>query len=622
MSPFFYLPFFFMKIISFSLAILFVSVSLRSQPFSRADVQANLASIVNTNGVGVADYDADGDLDLFFTGIKNFNPADPSTWSHLMRNNSDGTFTDVTVEAGFGIQYINEGLKAERGEKMGASWGDYDNDGYPDIFLANSRLDQLYHNNGDGTFTDVTAQAGVEGCNVCYSSTGLWWDHDRDGDLDLFVSVLNNENFMYQNNGDGTFSNITEASGLAGKNTITWASVAIDAGRDNILDLYNLNDTQPNEFFENRSGQKYNEAALAYRIADEGASMGIAIGDCNNDGLFDMYVTNIYNHLPNPLFIDQGNRRYSNKAKLFGVDNTGWGWGTTFIDFDHDGDEDLAAVNGPIDKLYGVIQPDIDNFFFKNMLVEESMRFEDISQTSGFVGKAKSKGLEAFDYDADGDLDLVVANMEEGVYFFENATAQHENPGTHNWLQIKLRGSTSNRDGFGTTVKIRMGDTWLHRYHHGAAIFGHSIKPVHFGVGEVQMIDEIRFTWLTGITEAIYNVPVNQIFQFVEGSGEMLEEQQDTTPSGGAILEKHFAHPNPFVGETMFRFELATEGILDVKVYSPLGHLVYQTSQPVLEPGIMEIPWNATNMSSGMYFYTAQINNKKLRGRTLKLDTN
>ena len=205
-----------MKRILLSLSITLIFQAAISQDFTRREAAANLAQIQNTNGVAVADYDQDGDLDLFFTGIKNFNPADQTTWNHLLKNNSDGTFTDVTVEAGFGIQYINEGLKAERGEKMGASWGDYDNDGYPDLFLANSRLDQLYHNNGDGTFTDVTAQAGVEGCNVCYSSTGLWWDGDRDGDLDLFVSVLNNENFMYQNNGDGTFTNITELTGLAG----------------------------------------------------------------------------------------------------------------------------------------------------------------------------------------------------------------------------------------------------------------------------------------------------------------------------------------------------------------------------------------------------------------------
>jgi FG-GAP-like repeat/ASPIC and UnbV len=598
-----------------------------TQVFTRVEASANLAQIANTNGVAVADYDQDGDLDIFFTGIKNFNPGDQTTWNHLMRNDGDlsgagVTFTDVTIEAGFGIQYVNEGLKAERGEKMGASWGDYDNDSYPDLFLANSRLDQLYHNNGDGTFTDVTAQAGVEGCNVCYSSSGLWWDHDRDGDLDLYVSVLNNENIMYQNNDDGTFTNITELTGLqGGDNMITWSAVAIDAGKDNILDLYCMNDTQANEFFENRSGQKYNESALAYRLADKGASMGTAIGDCNNDGRFDIYVTNIYNHLPNPLFMDMGNRRYTNKAKEYGVENTGWGWGTTFLDYDHDGDEDLAAVNGPIDDLYDVVQPNIDNFLFKNMLLEEDMHFEDISQTSGFVGKAKSKGLEAFDYDLDGDLDMVVANMAEGAYFFQNNTNSfHSGEGERGWLQIKLEGTTSNRDAFGTTVKIRMGDRWLHRYHHGAAIFGGSIKPVHFGVGDATMIDEIRFTWLTGVTEAIYNVPVNQLLSFKEGSGTVVEEVVDSIPTSSAIVERHFAKPNPFTTETVLHFELAKAGMLELQVFSSIGKLIFQTSAELAEPGEIDVPFGAADLATGVYFYSARINGKEMTGRVVKVN--
>ncbi len=588
-----------------------------SQVFTRMETAANLAQISHTNGVAVADYDRDGDLDIFFTGYKNFDHNDPTTWNHLMKNNGDATFTDVTVEAGFEFQYVNEGLHAERGEKMGAAWGDYDNDGFPDLFLANSRLDQLYHNNGDGTFTDVTAQAGVEGCNVCYSSSGLWWDHDRDGDLDLYVSVLNNENFMYQNNGDGTFTNITELTGLKGAdNAITWSAVAIDAGKDNILDLYCLNDTQENEFFENRSGQKYNESALAYRIADEGASMGTAIGDCNNDGRFDIYVTNIYNHLPNPLFVDKGNRRYENKAKAYGVENTGWGWGTTFLDYDHDGDEDLAAVNGPIDDLYGEVQPDIDNVLFKNMLLEEDMHFDNVSAKTGFIGKAKSKGLEAFDYDLDGDLDMVVANMEEGCYFFENDAVDNSAGG---WLQIKLQGTTSSRDAFGTTVKIRMGDRWLHRYHHGAAVFGGSIKPVHFGVGGAAMIDEIRFTWLTGITEAIYDVPVNQLITFKEGSGTVVEETVDSIPTGGAIVEKHFAKSNPFVDETTLHFELARAGTLELRVFNSIGKLVYETTAELAEPGELDVPFGSEDLAAGPYFYVAVFNGKKMTGRVMKV---
>jgi hypothetical protein len=591
---------------------------IAAQDFTPAAAAAHLDAVVNTNGVAVADYDQDGDLDIFFTGLLNFDPSDTKTWNHLMRNNGMGVFDDVTVEAGFGIQYINEGLKAARGEKMGASWGDYDNDGYPDIFLANSRENQLYHNEGNGTFRDVTAQAGVAGCNVCYSATGLWWDHDRDGDLDLYVSNLNTTNVMYQNNGNGTFSDITASTGLSGGSTITWSSVAFDAGKDGFLDLLNVNDTQAKEFFENRTGQRYNEAALAYRLDNKGAGMGVAIGDCNNDGLFDIYITNIFYHLANPLFVDTGNRRYKDQAKEWGVDNTGWGWGTQFLDFDHDGDEDLAAVNGPIDKVNQVIQPDIPNLFFKNRLIEGENRFEDWSIASGTNGLAKGKGLETFDYDGDGDLDMVVANMQEAAYLFKNETLEKGQAETKNWLQINLEGVASNRNAFGTTVKIRIGNQWYHRFHHGAAIFGQSIKPVHFGIGAATLVDEIRFTWPTGITEAIYLVTANQLIKFKEGSGTIVEENNGGNTGGGFIVEKNYSQPNPFDDTTLITFDVATSGTLDLHIFTTMGQEVHHDSKTITSPGSIEFEWDGSGATDGVYFYSAVFQNKRMTGKIIK----
>ena len=245
-----------------------------AQAFKDIAADVGLDIVTKNNGVAVADYDNDGDLDLFFTGFYSFDANDETTWNRLMRNNGDGTFEDVTMEAGFTNQYINMDVTASLGEKMGASWGDYDNDGYADIFLTNSRLDQLYHNNGDGTFTDVTEEAGVEGCSICYSGGGMWFDHDRDGDLDLYMSNLKGPNYMYENLGDGTFTNIAPRFRTTGSGGVTWTSVALDVGKDGFLDIYNANDTQINEFFENRSGLSYNETSRAYRIADEGAGMG------------------------------------------------------------------------------------------------------------------------------------------------------------------------------------------------------------------------------------------------------------------------------------------------------------------------------------------------------------
>ncbi|MDH3651837.1 MAG: VCBS repeat-containing protein, partial [Saprospiraceae bacterium] len=331
----------YLRLLFLSLVISFASHSLKSQSFLRVEDAAKIDHVTETNGVAVADYDQDGDLDIFFTGINNFNFNLPNTWNRLLQNQGDGTFKDVTVEAGFEIQYINGQELAARGEKMGVSWGDYDNDGFPDLFLANSREDQLFRNMRNGTFEDVTQTAGVAGCNDCYTGSGLWWDHDRDGDLDLYVSNLRGPNIMFENNGNGTFSDVTEQLDLAGDILgITWSSVAVDIGKDGILDLLNMNDTQENQFFENR-GSVYNEAARAYRLNDEGACMGVAVGDYNNDGFFDIYITNIFSHHPNPLFNNLGDRRFADAAQQQEVDDSGWGWGTHFFDADHDGDEDL-----------------------------------------------------------------------------------------------------------------------------------------------------------------------------------------------------------------------------------------------------------------------------------------
>lgn len=601
------------------LAIFFLKHSF-AQQFQRIETEAQIGHAVNMNGVAVADYDQDGDLDIYFTGIENFDINNDSTWSRLLQNQGDGTFEDVTIQAGFGIQYVNEGLKAERGEKMGAAWGDYDNDGFPDLFLANSREDQLYRNNGDGTFEDVTAQAGVGGCNVCYSASGTWFDHDRDGDLDLYVSLVNDANILYENKGDGTFEDITRVTGVGGDKMITWSTVAWDIGKDGYLDIWNINDTQINEFFENRSGQHYNEASRAYRLDDEGAGMGVAIGDYNNDGFFDAFVTNIYSHHPNPLFENTANRRFLDKAAEMGVEDTGWAWGTHFFDYDHDGDEDLAVVNGPIDKLLGQGQEDIDNFFFKNMLIEGAATFEDESQSSGFVGTAKGKGLEVFDYDMDGDLDLLVANMNDAPYFFKNTTINNSQPTAQNWFQLDLEGVVSNRNAFGTEVRIIIGEKSYYRFHHGAGIFGQSIKPLHFGIGEATMIDEIQISWLTGKTEAIYNVSANQVLHFSEGSGTEIERVLPPKSKGGAaIVEKDFAFPNPFFESTTLRFELASIGNLDVSIYSFLGKEIFHFNQMVDEPGVIDIPLDTQHLPAGTYYYRAKIKDKEKIGKMMKI---
>ncbi|MDH3243514.1 MAG: FG-GAP-like repeat-containing protein [Saprospiraceae bacterium] len=590
------------------------------QDFIRMEGEVGLVQARNSNGVAVADYDNDGDLDIFLVGYHSFVPSEDSTWNRLFRNDGHGAFEDVTLESGFDRQFTNMDVPAARGEKMGASWGDFDNDGFADIFLTNSREDQLYHNNGDGTFTDVTMQAGVQGCHNCYSASGLWWDHDRDGDLDLYVSILNGENIMYENLGDGTFRDVTRQTGLAGAG-ITWTSVALDVGKDGFLDLYLANDTQINQFFENRSGLVYNEATRAYRLDDEGAGMGIAVGDYNNDGLFDIYVTNIFNHHPNPLFKNLGNRRFEDVAQAIGVENSGWGWGTHFFDCDLDGDEDLAAVNGVFDKQYidGVEQQDVGNFFFRNMLIEDgTVGFIDWSEESGTDGDEPARGLEVFDYDMDGDLDMLVANVESTPYLFRNEAIGPNRDNDKNWIQIKLEGTISNRNAFGTEIKITIGESSYYRWYHGAGFFAQSIKPVHFGLGEADRVDKIEVTWPSGMVETIEGVNANQVIEIVEGSG-LVTNIHET--SEFIIYGKVF--PNPFIDKTRFDFSFSQTGEAYLRIFSVYGQEVYREQRALDGSGSMQIDWGTSESTGsappGVYYYLLELNGQEISGKLSKL---
>ncbi len=601
-----------------------------AQVFNRAEDLANLDQITNMNGVAIADYDQDGHLDIFFTGFHSFVASDGGTWNRLMKNNGNGTFTDVTIEAGFGEQHVSQEQLTSTGIKLGAAWGDYDNDGDADLYLTNRGANQLYQNQGDGTFVDITAQAGVEGCPTCYNSSGLWWDHDRDGDLDMYVSILDRPNILYENLGDPdgsgqvTFKDVTNFWNLGGEG-VTWASVALDVAKDGILDLYVVNDTQINQFFENRTGGLYIEASRAYRLADEGAGMGVAIGDYNNDGAFDIYVTNIFNHLPNPLFTYMGNRRFENHAEEMGVDNAGWGWGTQFFDYDHDGDEDLYAVTGVVSKQYidDLLQEDTENFFFRNTLMQGVVGFENYSVESQANGSsmASARGLEVFDYDEDGDLDMIVANVELPPHLYRNETIGEMPSESKNWIKIWLEGTESNRNAFGTEVKITIGDQSYYRWHHGAGFYCQSIKPVHFGLADAEMIDEIQVTWPRGLVQAFENVGVNRTIQITEGSM--------TTPVEDIVAENRSfrvvkQYPNPFLNSTNILFDLDKAGLIDIRIFSAFGTEVYRHRQQANSVGSLEFGWDGIDqlgnaLPAGVYFYTADFDKYRLGGRFVKI---
>ena len=507
------------RFIIFFLLIDLISLKIsKAQQFQEITNLMNFGDLKYNNGHAVADYDRDGDLDVFVVARNSYSEHDSTTWSRLYRNNGDNTFTDVTIVSGFQFQYANPGEEGSEGQKMGATWGDYNNDGYPDLLLTHYRKIELYLNNGKGSFTDVTTEAGISECFTCYNSSALWWDYDKDGDLDLYLSDWKEANRLYQNQGNGTFTDKTAYTNLGDLGN-TWTSIPIDANRDGWPDLYVANDFFRNKFYLNMNGDYFMEATTAYGLEDYGNGMGITVGDYNNDGFFDIYLTNIYEYAPNPLFTSTSSGVFKENAAEMGVENAGWAWGASFFDADLDGDEDLYVVNGHEDSHHS-------NKFFKNMWIEGSFNFRDWSEISLADGRADAMSLTTFDFDDDGDLDMLVSNTDSTPYFYQNRIIQPDKVTENSWLKVQLEGTLSNRDGLGTIVRVKAQGKSFYRYYHGAGLLSQNLLPVHFGLGTVPAVDTLMITWPNSPQEVFYGIQVNQTVKVIEQQEIILQKQE------------------------------------------------------------------------------------------------
>ena len=585
------------------------------QHFTSALEEANLQHLTENNGQAIADYDQDGDLDIFMVAKKSFDPEDQSTWSRLLSNDGNGAFEDVTIAAGFGTQYTNPGLDGSLGQKMGAAWGDYNNDGYPDLLLTHFRKVELYRNNGDGTFSDVTENSGIRRCPECYNSSALWWDYDNDGDVDLYISDWQKANRMYRNESNGSFTDITKDTGL-GDIGNTWTSVPIDVNRDGWLDIYVVNDFYKNRFYINRNGEYFEELTETYGLENTGEGMGVTTGDYNNDGLFDIYMTNIYKFNHNPLYTGTVTGKYDEFGSEEGVENAGWAWGTHFFDCDHDGDEDIYVANG---YKWG---PDT-NRLFRNMREEGNEEFINWSEESQTNGDQHGMSMEVFDYDQDGDLDILVANTDTIPYLYRNETISNNQPGFTNWLQVSLEGTTSNRDGIGAILELWTEGRSFHRFYHGAALLAQSLQPVHFGLKDTQIVDSLIVNWPSGIQDVLYNISANQNIEVIE--------QSTSLPSVTSILDDlsrlsaiklNGNYPNPMTHKTNFDLEINEPGLLTLTIFSTTGQQVYNSREFIPATGNFTLTWlsdstDNTRILSGFYVYQIEFEGDVLRGKLI-----
>jgi len=439
-----------------------------------------------TAGIALLDYDGDGLLDIYLVNgaaMPSLVKTGPKYYNRLFHNNGNGTFTDVTERAGV----------AGSGYGMGVAVGDYDNDGWPDIFLANVNGNQLFHNNGNGTFSDVTAKAGLGGGMLhgrkMWSISAGWFDYNNDGLLDLFVSNycqwdpahepacmgLNGRgychpnsfaplpNSLYRNNGDGTFTDVSEETGIAAVEGKGMGVVFADYDGDGFMDVFVANDNSPNLLFRNVGGKRFEEVAFQAGVAydEDGnalAGMGADFRDVNNDGLPDIWHTAIENETF-PLFVNRGAGQFVNASqtsRIARMTREMSGWSNGVADLDNDGWKDLFVARGnvmdDIDAMSRHFHYAEPNSVFRNL---GNGQFEDVSATAGadFARPAPNRGLAYGDLDNDGRIDLVVTALGQPARVFRNVSENH-----NHWILLKLVGTKSNRMGIGAQIRVTTGN--------------------------------------------------------------------------------------------------------------------------------------------------------------------
>jgi hypothetical protein len=503
---------------------LFLSITtvtqLSSQTFERVENIVGINAEEN-NGVAVADYDGDNDLDIFIVAKAKDNLDSPKTLSRLLRNNNDGSFTDVTDSVGFeDLLLDDEGGEAYEGLdgfKNGASWGDYNNDGFPDLFLTYSLKVQLWRNLGNGTFANVTGISGFNSINNCRNTGATWFDYNNDGFLDIYVSDYNGcgSNQLYQNNGNNTFSDVTVSTGLLSSNNLaSYTAFPYDFNADGFIDLYVSNsESGANNLYINNAGASFTDQANTFGFDLVGNDASIKVSDYNNDGFFDLFVSGTNN---NTLLENNGDNTFTDVANLKNVGNTLWSRGVSLADYDLDGDEDLFIANGFITDVSSTEA----NYYFRNTSVQGQESFEDASAELGLNTVTTSVEVIDFDYDNDGDLDVLVTNSDGVSFLYENKLLNFDDiTTTTHWFKIQLQGTTSNRDAIGTTVTLTTTNGVFKKYYSGVDFLSQSKHPVHFGLNDAIEITELEIQWPSGLVETFNNLDADITIKATEGQG-------------------------------------------------------------------------------------------------------
>lgn len=542
------------RILQFGAALL-LAASLAGQTVKFADVtaaagikfthnsgRAGKKFLPETMGSGCAFLDVDGDgwPDILLINSKDWTPRGRKSLPALYRNNRDGTFTNITAGSGLDIEMYG----------MGVAVGDFDNDGRDDVYITALEGDRLFRNEGNGKFRDVTKESGIR--NADFGTSAIWFDYDRDGKLDLFVanyvqwtpkgdlwcsldgatksyctpeSYKGTSSKLYRNLGNGKFEDVTAKAGLADPTSKALGVAMLDFDGDGWPDLFVANDTQPNKLYRNRGNGTFVEEGVIAGVAygEDGVArgaMGVDAIDYDRSGRPHLLVGNfsnqmlaLYRNEGNGLFVDEAPRSTVGRASLLTL-----AFGVFFFDYDLDGHPDIFAANGHIDEEIGRVQPKVrfeqPPLLFRNL---GKGKFGEVGKQigGGFQRPIVARGAAYADFDRDGDLDILITTNHGPAYLFRN-----EGGNANHWINIRLAGTKSNRNGIGAVVRIESasGKQWR-MVHSGSSYCSQSDLALTFGIGKDPVVKSITVEWPSGRKQQFQDVARNQFLLIDEDKG-------------------------------------------------------------------------------------------------------
>jgi enediyne biosynthesis protein E4 len=583
-------------------ALSFVLISLcssiaSSQSFTKITTGPWGTDIAASRNVNWIDYDNDGYLDLFVS-----NGLEGGQQNFLYHNNHDGTFTKITSGP-----LVNGHAPSD-----GSSWADYDNDGDLDAVVVAwyDSANAFFENNANGTFTQILAGPVVN--DRGYSETCSWGDYDNDGYVDLYVSNSGGPsvggpkvNFLYHNNHDRTFTRIT-AGEIVTDAFYSRGSSWVDYDNDGDVDVFVANERGQHEnLYRNMLKESgvptFSKITTGQIVNDGGNTMSASWGDADNDGDLDVYLTNGWPAGSlNSFFLNNGDRTFTKVLNDTTVRSTGYHMGSAWGDFDNDGDLDLFVTTAYSPSA-------TKNELFMNMLIETgTLSFQRIGTGDVANDVGWSYGCAWGDYDRDGDLDLFVAKtFNENEH---NVLYRNDNSNGNRWLEVRCVGTTSNRSGIGAKIWIKATigghQVWQLREVDGQSGYCGQNLDQHIGLGNATVIDSMKIEWPNGQIDVYNNVSVDRIVVANEGTGLTgVDDEHGSIPANFELLQNY---PNPFNPTTMIGFRLQTSGLTTLKVYNVLGQEMRTLVHAWLNSGEHEIAFDASGLSSGVYCYSLQ----------------